>query len=279
MADSIRNHKVLRYNQGEITEEQDLLVREEPLEIRLGYGRGEFREQKSLSVTMRTPGDDFNLAIGFLFTEGIIEDYTSIESIHYCETVKSGEKGNVLRVELKEEVNIEWNKISRNFYTTSSCGVCGKASIEAVTVQSRPIPKDHIEIAPEILLKISEELSGKQTVFKYTGALHAAALYSLEGDLHLIAEDIGRHNALDKLIGKLVTEQQVPLRKSILLLSGRAGFELIQKSARAGIPIIASVGAPSTLSAELAATLNITLVGFLKDQRFNIYTGELRVSV
>ncbi len=260
----------------------DLLASEEPMEIRIGFGPATNREQKSISVTMRTPGNDFELASGFLFTEGIIDSPDQIYKIQYCTEANTIEnKENIVRVELQEHVTINFDKLQRNFYTTSSCGVCGKESIEAVkTVCRLQKSPDQIQIPKQLILSLPEKLRAKQNVFEYTGGLHAAALFDTKGNLLLLREDVGRHNALDKLIGAAlngVDELSVPLHQHILLLSGRASFELLQKAAMAGINMVCAVGAPSSLAAETAKEFYITLIGFLRDNRFNIYSGAQRV--
>ena len=273
----VKNITVQKFS-GELAEKKDdLLALEEPLEIRLGYGSLQHREQKSLSVTMRTPGNDFELALGFLFTEGIIHSYDQVESIKYCEDVgRQEEKENVVRSELKPEVSIDFQKLQRNFYTTSSCGVCGKSSIEAVQQQCAVIATAW-KVEPPVIHTLPATLRNAQRVFEYTGGLHACGLFTKEGALLLLREDVGRHNALDKIIGAQLLTNHLPLSESILLLSGRASFELIQKAAMAGIPVVAAVGAPSSLAASLAQQTGITLLGFVRDNRFNCYSKCERI--
>ena len=254
----------------------DQLASEEPMEIRLMYNRNDQKIQKSLSVTMRTPGNDFELAKGFLFTEGIIkcaEDIIGVQ--HY-----NGDE-NVVNVELRNDLTFETGKLERNFYTTSSCGICGKSSIEAIrTVCSFPV--DHSnqpQINSAVLYSLPEILRSEQAVFENTGGLHASALFDVTGNLLLCMEDVGRHNAVDKLVGAALDQSLVPLTDSILLLSGRAGFELIQKAWMAGIKIVVAVGAPSSLAVQLARESGITLIGFLRGRRFNIYSGAQRIKV
>lgn len=256
----------------------DLMAVEEPLEIRIGFGALSERQQKSLSVTMRTPGHDYELAIGFLFTEGIIDSFDQVESIKYCEDVgRQEEKENVVRVELKPAVNLELGKLQRNFYTTSSCGVCGKSSIEAVHVSCKQI-HDEIKIEKKIIHTLSDKLRDAQQIFEYTGGLHAVGLFDLKGKLLLIREDVGRHNAMDKIVGACLFKEDIPLSEAILLVSGRASFELVQKALRAGVPIMAAVGAPSSLAVNLARDLGMTLMGFVRGGSFNIYCGKQRIS-
>lgn len=248
------------------------------MEIRLGFGPAAAREQRAISVTMRTPGHDFELALGFLFTEGIIQQYDSVDSIHYCQDLGRQQNGeNILRVELRPEVPVDLQRLQRNFYTSSSCGLCGKASIEAIeTICPHPIGPQGaineavIHQAPDILLKA-------QLVFQHTGGLHAAGLFDQQGRLLLWREDVGRHNALDKLIGACLTAQQLPLQNTFVLLSGRLSFELVQKALMAGLPVLAAVGAPSHLAVNLAREFDMTLLGFVREQRFNIYSGAERI--
>jgi len=255
----------------------DLLAIEEPLEIRIGFGELADRQQKNLSVTMRTPGHDFELAIGFLFTEGIIQHMGQVESVKYCEDVgKQEEKGNVVRVELKPEVTIDFEKLQRHFYTSSSCGVCGKSSIESVKVACQQLG-DGFSISASLIHQLPDKLRKAQTVFEYTGGLHAVGLFDKAGELILLREDVGRHNALDKAIGAMMLKKQVPLSDCALMVSGRASFELVQKAAVAGIPVLAAIGAPSSLAVALAKESGMTLLGFVRHERFNIYCGAERV--
>lgn len=270
--------RLIRYENGEQTYKEDLLAVEEPLEIRLGFGSKENREQQKIAVTMRTPGNDFELALGFLFTEGIIKNKEAISSIQYCTELQTKENNfNVVRVELNDCIDFDLSKLQRNFYTTSSCGVCGKASIDAVYQQCDKTTKPQFTLATSLLLSLPDALKNLQQVFAYTGGLHACALFNKTGELLISREDVGRHNALDKLIGACLGSNQNVFTESILLLSGRASFELIQKAAMAGIPVVASVGAPSSLALDLAKENDITLLGFLREQRFNVYCGEQRI--
>lgn len=259
-------------------EQQDLLAVEEPLEIRLGFRKAGTRHQKSVSVTMRTPGNDEELALGFLFTEGVISGMAQVVQI-YSPPVRWAEaKGNVVVVEMAQEFETDFKRLERHFYTTSSCGVCGKASIEAVRVQGRYELTDG---QPSLDAGLFHTLPGKllqhQSVFGSTGGLHAAALFDGEGKLVLAREDVGRHNALDKLIGVALKAGMLPLSDYLVLVSGRAGFELVQKSIVAGAPVLAAVGAPTSLAVELAEEAGMTLVGFLRNEQFNIYTCPERI--
>ncbi len=255
----------------------DFLAAEEPLEIRLGYGPAQNRLQKSISVTMRTPGNDFELAVGFLFTEGIIENIGQVTSVKHC----NGLHENVVRVELIDDLELDMSKLERNFYTTSSCGVCGKSSIDAVKTVCR-LPEtisDELQFSSEIIYWLPDLLRKQQILFNNTGGLHGCALFDNSGNLLLAREDVGRHNALDKLIGATLQQGLFPLDQYLLLLSGRASFELIQKAYMAGIKIVTAVGAPSSLAVQMAVDAGITLIGFLRGKKFNIYAGEQRISL
>lgn len=256
---------------------EDFLAAEEPLEIRLGYGSAEIRQQKSISVTMRTPGNDFELAVGFLFTEGIIENIGQVASIKHC----NGLHENVVRVELIDGLELDMSKLERNFYTTSSCGVCGKSSIDAVKTVCRLQEQagGDLKFSSEVIYRLPDVLRQNQSIFNNTGGLHGCALFDNSGNLLLAREDVGRHNALDKLIGASLQQNLFPLNNYLLLLSGRASFELVQKAYMAGIKIVAAVGAPSSLAVEMANDTGITLIGFLRGEKFNIYSGEQRISL
>ncbi|WP_420583182.1 formate dehydrogenase accessory sulfurtransferase FdhD [Reichenbachiella sp.] len=252
----------------------DLLVKEEPLEIRVGYGQETKRKEFSLAVTMRTPGADEELARGFLLSEGIIYSPTDILSAKYCMQAKQPE--NTLKVELGNDVAFDPEKFKRNFYVSSSCGVCGKAAIDALEAElsNKQYPNQYV--TQTAILSLTDQLTPHQNTFKFTGGLHAAALFDPNGKLLIIREDIGRHNALDKLIG-VSGLKQIDLSDKILWLSGRLGFEMIQKSAMVGIRTIAALGAPSSLAVELSQKQSITLIGFLKKEAFNIYSGKENV--
>ena len=255
----------------------DYLAVEEPLEIRLNFGKAGDRKTRSISITMRTPGNDEELAAGFLFTEGIISGGGEVSSIAHLNSLLNPE--NIVIVDLDERVEPDLIKLERNFYTTSSCGVCGKASIEAVktTGNLQNVAGTELEVKTEVFKALPERLRSRQEVFDTTGGLHASALFDREGGFLMSREDVGRHNALDKLIGWALNEKRIPLDSEILLLSGRASFELIQKAAMARIKIVAAVGAPSSLAVQTAKEFGMTLIGFLRENRFNIYCGEERV--
>jgi FdhD protein len=271
MNSSTTDIKIKRFTGNILTDADDVLAMEEPLEIRLMYISNSSRVTKKVSVTMRTPGHDKELATGFLFTEGIIKNFHELSSIDSLAE-------NIIQLTLADNLSFDLSKLDRNFYTTSSCGVCGKSSIEAVTQVCEVYPKGrHFECAVETIYKLPEILRTHQDVFQFTGGLHASALFDTSGDLLLTREDIGRHNALDKLIGAMLEKDMVPVDNHILLLSGRASFELIQKAAMAGIRFVAAVGAPSSLAVEMAKDYDMTLVGFLRGERFNIYCGAERI--
>jgi FdhD protein len=226
---------------------------------------------------MRTPGHDLELAAGFLFTEGLIAGRSQIASVR-CDPDDNQNGANRVRVDLAPGVDFDSEAAQRNFYTASSCGICGKASIEAVRVRGLERPNPAFSIDPELLCRLPDQLRAGQAVFGRTGGLHAAALFTSGGELLVLREDVGRHNAVDKVIGWALASDLVPLRESILLVSGRGGFEIIQKALVAGVPVLASVSAPSDLAVNLAREYGMTLVGFLRDRRFVIYSGAERLS-
>lgn len=256
----------------------DSLAVEEPLEIRLGFPKNGHIEHKAISITMRTPGDDLELAAGFLFTEGIITTPEQVSRIRYCGLPGKGKNiQNTVVVELAENVAVDLKRLERNFYTTSSCGVCGKSSIEALHTGARQINSNGFRVKTKLIHSLPEILRASQNVFEQTGGLHASALFSARGELEILREDVGRHNALDKVIGAKFMAGETPLENRILLVSGRASFELVQKALMAAVPVLAAVGAPSSLAVELAKEFGMTLVGFVRDNRFNIYTGGERI--
>ncbi len=263
----------------------DVLAVEEPLEIRLGFADG---AHKAISITMRTPGDDAELAAGFLFTEGIISSPTQVKQIRHCGLkISKGEgtleragslNSNTIRVDLSDGTEVDFERLKRHFYTSSSCGVCGKSSIEALStgVRKIEIPKG-MSVKSEVIRRLPDELRRRQETFDKTGGLHASALFGAEGQIDIAREDVGRHNALDKVIGAKFLANELPLNESVLLVSGRISFELVQKALMAGIPILAAVGAPSSLAVELAREFGMTLIGFVRNDRFNVYCGGERV--
>ncbi|MDB5241680.1 MAG: sulfurtransferase FdhD [Spirosoma sp.] len=258
------------------TEEPDLLAVEEPLEIRLGFGPANDRQQRPVSVTMRTPGADEELAMGFLFTEGIIHQPADILSCRHC-VQDAHKEGNVIRVELHPNVPVDWSRLSRNTFTSSSCGLCGKATIESVMALSPGPLSSGLRINPTVLHALPNRVRNVQRAFAYTGGIHAAALFDADGTLRLVREDIGRHNALDKLIGAAFWQGWLPLHQSGIFLSGRIGVELVQKSWLAGVSLLAAVGAPSSLAVQMAQEAGMTLAGFVRDERFNLYSKPERV--
>lgn len=279
MQDASIQASIVRYLAGERTETTDVLAVEEPLEIRLEYGDKGNRQFKNISVTMRTPGADQDLAAGFLFTEGIIRNPGDISTISHHEKMPGIlVDDNVIVASLHESCQIDFKSLERNFYTTSSCGVCGKASIDAIKTTSHFAgTEDQLSIPSAVLYQLPALARKAQDTFESTGGLHAAALFSETGNLIAIREDVGRHNALDKLIGHCLMQQLIPLQQHILLLSGRASFELLQKAAMAGIKLVCAVGAPSSLAVETALGFGITLCGFLKDNRMNVYSNPQRI--
>ena len=269
----------------------DSLAIEEPLEIQLNYGPPDSRKTRSISVTMRTPGNDFDLAAGFLMIEGVIRDVNDIEQITYAgdfsgddaqspqaiDVLKLGSKQNIVRVDLATEVSVNLGSLQRNFYTTSSCGICGKASLLALRTACPPRAANNFRMDVEVLYRLPERLRASQGVFDRTGGLHGAGLFDSTGNLLALREDVGRHNAVDKLIGSEFLADRTPLRDRLLLLSGRASFELLQKALMGGLPMVAAVGAPSSLAVKVAREFDITLVGFLREGQFNIYHGSERI--
>jgi FdhD protein len=278
---STRRLDVRRFRGGELApaDDPDLVATEEPFEIRLGYSRPDgSRAEEPVSVTMRTPGHDEDLAVGFLFTEGIIRSGADVEGV-----VERGQRDadglmNVVRVELAPGVPVDFKRLERNFYMTSSCGVCGKASIDSVAVQGQyDLRSVDFRISGTALGRLPGALKERQAVFEQTGGLHASGLFDAAGTIVALREDVGRHNALDKLIGHSLLRGEVPLHGYGVIVSGRASFELMQKSKMAGVPLVAAVGAPSSLAVELAREFGITLVGFLKADRFNVYSRPDRI--
>lgn len=270
----------------------DSLAIEEPLEIQLAYGPLNSRSIRSISVTMRTPGNDFNLAAGFLMTEGVVHDANDIERIAYAghpfgeselspesmDALNLGSKKNIVRVDLATDIPVNLGSLQRNFYTTSSCGLCGKASLLALRTVCPPRAMNNFRVDAQVLYRLPERLRASQGVFDRTGGLHGAGLFDSVGNLLALYEDVGRHNAVDKLIGSEFLADRTPLRDRLLLLSGRASFELLQKALMGGLPMVAAVGAPSSLAVQVAKEFDITLVGFLRQGHFNIYHGSERIN-
>jgi len=265
---------------GPVVSASDQLAAEEPLEIRLGYQIGRNRRtHRTLSVTMRTPGHDEELAAGFLLTEGIIHEKADLLGIIPCPDVqKAEEAGNVVRAELADYVPVDFDGLERHFYTSSSCGVCGKTSIAAVRTASCPVlPAAGPHLRCAMVHQLPDKLRAAQAGFDQTGGQHASALFTPEGELLLLREDVGRHNALDKVIGAALLAGWLPLHQHILLVSGRVSFELVQKAAAAGIGVLAAVGAPSSLAIQAAESFGMTVLGFVRNERFNIYCHGWRM--
>ncbi len=262
---------VSEWEGGKVRRVQDYLVGEEPLEIRVG--------KSPLSVTMRTPGHDLELAAGFLFTEGLIQGREQIASLEYVTSSKAQENGNVVQIQLQAGKLLDLERTQRNFFAVSSCGICGKASIDSVRVRGIEPPNPDLRIDPEILCRLPDALREAQAIFGRTGGLHAAGLFDTQGNLIAQREDVGRHNAVDKIVGWALLEGKIPLSSYVLMVSGRGGFEIIQKAIVAGVPVVASVSAPSSLAVRLARELRLTLVGFLRGKRFVVYAGEERLGV
>jgi len=262
---------VQEWNGGRVRAVQDYLVGEEPLQIRVG--------KHPLSVTMRTPDHDIELATGFLFTEGIIQRREQIISLDHADDCKPTERGNIIQVELANDVALDFEGTRRNFFASSSCGICGKASIESARARGIRAPNPHFRVDAEVLCGIPDTLRSAQQIFGRTGGLHAAGLFDASGKLLAEREDIGRHNAVDKIIGWALRESRVPLSENVLMVSGRGGFEIIQKAAMAGLPVMASVSACSSLAVQFAREVGMTLIGFLRDKRFVVYSGGERLGV
>ncbi|MEM7433220.1 MAG: formate dehydrogenase accessory sulfurtransferase FdhD [Pseudomonadota bacterium] len=252
---------------------------EEPLEIRLGFSTPDGRAMRSISITMRTPGHDAELAAGFLYTEGIVTAAEDVASIETCgPPAPDSGNHNVIRVDLAPNVEVDLARLQRHFYTTSSCGVCGKTSLDALRVGgAQPAASVGVQFTKQTLIGLPGALRSKQATFDKTGGLHAAAAFNSKGDIIVTMEDVGRHNAVDKVVGSLLLNKALPANSLGLMVSGRASFELMQKTLMAGMPLLAAVSAPSSLAVDLAREFNLTLVGFLRGETFNIYAGEQRI--
>ncbi|XZF61203.1 MAG: formate dehydrogenase accessory sulfurtransferase FdhD [Gloeotrichia echinulata DVL01] len=259
---------------GKMRPRQDQLTTEEPLEIRLVSPR------RTVAVTMRTPGADFELAAGFLYAEGVISCKQDIQRLSYCvdESVDGEQRYNIVNVELRSGLIPDLQPLERHFYTTSACGVCGKASLAALRLRGCPVISLEPRVKPEIIYSLPDKLRSAQGIFTATGGLHAAAVFDAQGNLLNLREDVGRHNALDKLIGSAMLSEELPFNNHIVMVSGRSSFELLQKSVAAGVPIVCSVSAPSSLAVSVAQEFGITLIGFLRGERFNVYTGWERIN-
>jgi FdhD protein len=262
---------------GKMRVRPDTLATEEPMEIRLITGG----ERQTVAVTMRTPGADFELAAGFLYGEGIVKSPDDIAKISYCvdSDLDAAQQYNIVNVELRGGREYDLRPLERHFYTSSACGVCGKASLEQLELRGCPIALPGPEVSAETLYALPEKLRGAQGLFDATGGLHAAALFDAEGNLVALREDVGRHNATDKLVGWALLENRLPLAGHLVMVSGRSSFEILQKCLTAGVPFVCAISAPSSLAVDVAREFGMTLVGFLRDRRFNVYAGQERVAL
>ncbi len=274
----LSNVRIRRHVDGRLLDRKDVVAVEEPLEIRIEHTRDGARHMSAISVTMRTPGSDFELAAGFLSGEGILQHRDQVSEINYCQGDEP-QTYNIVQVRLRPETPFDPESLSRNFYMTSSCGVCGKASLEAVEIGGcEPLPDEGLKVPAEVLTGLPGILRAEQGLFDRTGGIHAAGRFDETGQLLSLKEDVGRHNAVDKVVGEAFLAGELPLGRTILAVSGRASFEIMQKAVAAGIPIVTAVGAPSSLAVELAHTFNMTLLGFTRAEGFNIYAGPERVA-
>ena len=254
----------------------DSVATEEPMETRILVGG----RRHTVAVTMRTPGSDFELAVGFLYGEGVVTSRNQVQRVTYCvdDDVDEEQRYNIVNVELKGSIEPDLHVLERHFYTSSACGVCGKASLEAIELRDCPMPSSGPVVAPDVLYGLPDKLRDKQGLFEATGGLHAAALFDTAGELVAVREDVGRHNAVDKLVGWALMADRLPLGDHIVLVSGRTSFEILQKCVAAGAPMVCSVSAPSSLAIDVATRFGVTLVGFLRGRRMNVYSGEQRLS-
>ena len=280
MAGSSYAVDISKVSSGQQASLQDSVAVEEPLEIRIAYSTPDGRATRSVSITMRTPGHDAELAAGFLYTESIIHNAADIASIEPCGApAPDSGNHNVIRVELGADVDVDLGRLQRHFYTTSSCGVCGKTSLDALHAIGANVQSDNkTSFATATLIAIPDKLRSAQATFDKTGGLHAAAAFDTDGDLVEIMEDVGRHNAVDKIIGSLLLQDRLPASELGLMVSGRASFELMQKTLMGGMPLLAAISAPSSLAVQLANEFDITLAGFLRGSDFNIYAGDQRIT-
>ena len=260
---------------GKVKSVADRLTTEEPLEIRL------VEPEQTVAVTMRTPGADFDLVAGFLFNEGVIGDRSQLQQMSYCVApeIDGAQRQNIVNVALKAELRPDLQRLERHFFTNSACGVCGKANIEALQIRGCSALPLGLAVGAEVIYKLPEQLRAAQNIFQSTGGLHAAAIFDSKGELLKLREDVGRHNALDKLIGSALLAEELPLSNRIVMVSGRSSYEILQKCLVAEVPIICAVSAPSSLAVSLAREFNITLIGFLRGNKFNVYSGMERIDV
>ncbi len=270
--------KISRLADGRLADRMDVVTVEEPLEIRVEFSRNGVRETAAVSVTMRTPGHDFELASGFLYGEGLVRTREDVAEISYCHTDEP-QTYNIVLVKLRPGAPFDPDALSRNFYMSSSCGVCGKASLEAVEVRGcEQIPDEGLSLDPAILSGLPEKLRAEQGLFDRTGGIHAAGRFDESGELVSVREDVGRHNAVDKVVGQAFLDGELPLGRTILAVSGRSSFEIMQKALAAGIPLVVAVGAPSSLAVDLARNFNMSLLGFTRSDGFNVYAGAGRIA-
>ena len=269
---------IRRLRAGDWSQYDDSLAAEEPLEIRLFWQEDGAIVRKPIAITMRTPGDDFELAAGFLYGEGLISHQEDVVDVSYCTDEHEDQAFNIVNVTLRPGLVFDTTRLERNFYTTSSCGVCGKAALDALEVQGCAILPDGPVVSADLICSLPEKLRAAQAVFDRTGGLHATGLFTPDGELVSLREDVGRHNAFDKLVGEQFLAGRTPLAGHIAMLSGRASFELLQKALVARVSIVAAVGAPSSLAVQLAEEFNITLCGFVRGDSLNVYTGQDRVT-
>jgi len=273
---STTSSQVMVVEDGAARMRPDELATEEPMEVRVAAGG----ERRTLAVTMRTPGADFELAAGFLFSEGVVAGRDGIRSIRYCvdRDVEADQRYNVVTVDLAVRTLPGLEAMERHFLTTSACGVCGKANLDALQLRAGRVPAGPT-VGAGTLRRLPDELRRAQGVFASTGGLHAAALFAPGGELMALREDVGRHNAVDKVLGWAVLEGRIPLNEQLLVVSGRSSYEILQKAVTAGVPIVCAVSAPSSLAVDVARAFGVTLVGFLRAGRFNVYTGEERIAL
>jgi FdhD protein len=268
---------VLEHHVDFCTAKVDYVATEEPLELRVVHrGRGGLTTN-SVAVTMRTPGSDFELAVGYLYSEGVIRSPKDVEAVSYCTNPEEPQRFNIVNVKLADHVAFNPKSLSRNVFTSSACGVCGKASIDHVRNLCATKPLGDFRVKAATLVGLLDKLGPSQRLFTSTGGLHAAALFNPDGSLVAVREDVGRHNAMDKLVGHLLLCGKLPASNSVVMVSGRASYELVQKAVVAGVPALVAVGAPSSLAVDLAREFEVTLVGFLRRDRFNVYSGPERI--
>ncbi len=268
---------IVAWKDGQARQRSDEVATEEPLEIRVIADDRRGPQRYSVAVTMRTPGNDFELAAGFLFTEGVITERQAISHVAYCTDPDEAQQYNIVNVYLRTGAPFDAERLSRHVYTSSSCGICGKASLDLVRAVCPQRPATSLQVTAEFMLRLPDALRQAQAIFERTGGLHATALFSTDGQLQLLREDVGRHNAMDKVVGASLLNGNLPLNNSVALVSGRTSFEVVQKALMAGVPILAAVGAPSSLAVDLAREFGMTLIGFLREGRFNVYAGRERV--